>query len=93
MGIRAAVVDKKTGNLMTVRLISEDDTDILAISKSGITIRVGLESVPTLGRTTKGVRIMKLAEGDAVASVGIIQESAKEEETADEPKKPAKKDK
>jgi DNA gyrase subunit A len=72
---------------MTVRLISQEDTDILAISKSGITIRVGLESVPTLGRTTKGVRIMKLADGDAVASVGIIQESAKDDA---EPEKPAK---
>lgn len=83
MGIRAAVVDKKTGNLTTVRLVSEEDTDILAISKSGITIRVGLDSVPTLSRTTKGVRIMKLADGDAVASVGIIQESNKEETNCD----------
>jgi DNA gyrase subunit A len=89
MGIRAAVVDKKTGNLMTVRLINTDDTDILAISKNGITIRVGLGAVPTLGRTTKGVRIMKLADGDAVASVGIIQESAKDDEEA-EPEKPSK---
>jgi DNA gyrase subunit A len=87
MGIRAAVVDKKTGNLMTVRLIDTDDTDILAISKNGITIRVGLGAVPTLGRTTKGVRIMKLADGDAVASVGIIQESDKDDT---EPEKEAK---
>jgi DNA gyrase, A subunit len=79
MGIRAAVVDKKTGNLMTVRLINEEDTDILAISENGITIRISLDAVPTLGRTTKGVRIMKLADGDAVASVGIIQESNKED--------------
>jgi DNA gyrase subunit A len=77
---------------MTVRLVSEEDTDILAISKSGITIRVGLEAVPTLGRTTKGVRIMKLADGDAVAGVGIIQENNKEEVDV-EPKKPAKEDK
>jgi len=89
MGIKAAVVDKKTGDLMTVRSLGENDTDILAISKNGITIRVGLDTVPTLGRTTKGVRIMKLTDGDAVASVGIIEETVKEEEPAEE--KPEKK--
>jgi DNA gyrase subunit A len=88
MGIRAAVVDKKTGNLMTVRLIGDNDKEILAISRNGITIRVGLDDVSTLGRTTKGVRIMKLAEGDAVASVGIIEDSpnAEEDEASEEPK-------
>ena len=48
------------------------------ISNEGQTIRVAVKDIPTLGRTTQGVRIMKLAEGDSVASVGLM-EDAKEE--------------
>ena len=42
------------------------------ISEKGQTIRVGINDVPSLGRTTQGVRIMRLNDGDAVASIGIL---------------------
>ena len=44
------------------------------ISREGQTIRVGLKDIPTLGRTTQGVRIMRLKDGDTVSSIGIIPE-------------------
>ena len=49
------------------------------ISSCGQTIRVAVKDIPTLGRTTQGVRIMKLSEGDTVASVGLMEESREEE--------------
>ena len=49
------------------------------ISSGGQTIRVAVKDIPTLGRTTQGVRIMKLSEGDTVASVGLMEESREEE--------------
>ena len=49
------------------------------ISSNGQTIRISVKEIPTLGRTTQGVRIMKLTDGDSVASVGLMQEHKEEE--------------
>jgi DNA gyrase subunit A len=80
IGIKTAIVDKKTGNIVTVREVSEDAGELLVISEKGITIRIGLDNVPTLGRSTKGVRIMKLGAGDSVASLAIIPKAVEENE-------------
>lgn len=82
VGIKAAVVTAKTGNIMTVRSLDNDVKEILAISAGGQTIRVALSDIPTLGRTTQGVRIMRLADNDSVASVGLIQETQESPESA-----------
>lgn len=84
VGIKAAVVTAKTGPIIDVRTLEEDASEVLIISKKGQTIRVGLKDIPTLGRTTQGVRIMKLGEGDAVSSLGVMPEQQTEEETAEE---------
>ena len=42
------------------------------ISAGGQTIRLAVSDIPTLGRTTQGVRIMRLDDGDSVASIGLI---------------------
>ncbi|MGE5310064.1 MAG: DNA gyrase subunit A [Sphaerimonospora mesophila] len=78
MGIKAAVVSDKTGSLITVKSLDADASEIIAISAAGQTIRVALKDIPLLGRATQGVRIMRLADGDSVASVGLIPEQAKE---------------
>lgn len=76
VGIKAAVVTAKTGPIITVKTIQEDDTEALLVSTQGQAIRVGLKDIPVLGRTTQGVRIMKTAEGDGVASVGLMGEQS-----------------
>jgi DNA gyrase subunit A len=73
VGIKAAVVSTKTGALITVRSLSADDDEVIMISTKGQTIRVGLKDIPTLGRTTQGVRVMRLNDDDNVASIGLIQ--------------------
>lgn len=78
VGIKAAVVTAKTGPIITVQTLEADADEALLISQNGQTIRVALKDIPTLGRTTQGVRIMRLGDGDAVSSIGIMQE-AKEE--------------
>ena len=81
VGIKSAIVNQKTGPVITARVLSPDADEILMISCEGQTIRVALKDIPTLGRTTQGVRIMRLASGDRVASVGVLlQEDAVEEE-------------
>ncbi len=79
VGIKSAVVSAKTGNIIAVRSIDAAASEILIISTKGQTIRVGLSDIPTLGRTTQGVRIMRMSEDDSVASLGVILEQAEEE--------------
>lgn len=82
VGIKAAVVTAKTGPINSVQTIGDAMDEALIISANGQTIRVALKDIPSLGRTTQGVRIMRLAEGDTVSSVGLIEE--KPDDTEDE---------
>jgi DNA gyrase subunit A len=68
-GIKTANVTPKTGKLMTGLVLQSADGEMVAISKNSQVIRVELKEVPTLGRQTQGVRIMKLREGDSIASL------------------------
>ena len=79
IGVKAAVVTSKTGPIVSVQTLPEEITDALMISSNGQTIRISVKEIPTLGRTTQGVRIMKLTDGDSVASVGLMQEHKEEE--------------
>lgn len=80
VGIKAADVTAKTGPIITVRTLPEDTSEILLISIKGQAIRVGLKDIPTLGRTTQGVRVMRTGEGDIVSSLGFVPEQPAEEE-------------
>jgi DNA gyrase subunit A len=80
VGIKAAVVSAKTGNIVDVRAIDSDTSEMIAISANGQTIRVAIKDIPTLGRATQGVRIMKLSDGDSVASVGLVPEQPEQTE-------------
>jgi DNA gyrase subunit A len=84
VGIKAATVTAKTGPIMAVRTLEADTSEALFISNNSQTIRVGLKDIPTLGRTTQGVRIMRLAESDAVSSLALMSEQPAEEEEGDE---------
>jgi len=71
-GIKTANVTPKIGKIMTATVITPEKTELVAISKKGQVIRVGLDEIPTLGRQTQGVRIMKMREGDSIASIVCI---------------------
>jgi DNA gyrase subunit A len=79
VGIKAAVVNTKTGDLVSVHSIAPEMPEILVISTKGQAIRIGLKDIPVLGRTTQGVRIMRLNGDDSVASVGLVSETVAEE--------------
>ncbi|MGH7142026.1 MAG: DNA gyrase subunit A [Candidatus Saccharimonadales bacterium] len=81
VGIRSAVVNTKTGELISVKTLSDDDTqEVIIISSLGQTIRLGIKGIPKLGRTTQGVRIMRLNEGDQVVSLALVDKSTVLEE-------------
>jgi DNA gyrase subunit A len=72
VGIKAAVVTAKTGPIIAVHTLELDASEVLLISNEGQAIKVGLKDIPVLGRTTQGVRIMRMREGDKVASIGLM---------------------
>ena len=84
VGIRSAVVNKKTGNLIGVKTLTGDLQEVIIISSQGQTIRLGLKNIPALGRATQGVRIMRLNEGDSVVSLALVDKAEEEEGPDDE---------
>ncbi len=84
VGIRSAVVNKKTGQLMGVAsLRGDDELEMIIISKGGQTIRLGMDDIPEIGRATQGVRIMRLKEGDIAVSMGLVKKEEPGEADAD----------
>ncbi len=72
-GIKTLKVTPKTGKIVAMYILdSGEEHDLVIISKAGQTIRTPLNAVSTLGRATQGVRVMRLDEGDKVASATII---------------------
>jgi DNA gyrase subunit A len=89
VGIRSAVVNKKTGPLIGVKALTGDDQEVIIISNQGQTIRLGLKDIPTLGRATQGVRIMRLNTGDSVASLALVDKNVDVEDDTPEEVIPA----
>ncbi len=72
-GIKTLKISAKTGKIVSMAILNaSEEHDIVVISRAGQTIRTPLNNVSTLGRATQGVRIMRLDEGDKVASATII---------------------
>jgi DNA gyrase subunit A len=73
VGIRSAVVNTKTGELIGVKTLAESDgQEVIIISQNGQTIRLGIKGIPALSRATQGVRIMRLNDGDEVVSLALV---------------------
>ncbi|MDP4009202.1 MAG: DNA gyrase C-terminal beta-propeller domain-containing protein, partial [bacterium] len=67
-GIKTANVTPKTGNLVYAEILNGDEEDLIVISRKGHVIRTSISSIPQISRSTQGVRIMRLEEGDKVVS-------------------------
>ena len=71
-GIKTAKITGKTGKLIVAKVLRGDESELIAMSKKGQVIRVPADSIPSLGRDTQGVSVMKLRAGDSIASVALI---------------------
>ena len=81
-GIKAGVFNEKTGKLVNLKLVHEDE-DVMIIADNGIIIRVAAKDISKIGRATQGVRVMKLGEGK-VAVVAITPHGEEKEEEGEE---------
>jgi len=57
---------------MVARIIGHGEEELIAISLKGQVIRVSLSEIPSLGRQTQGVRIMKMRPDDSIASITCL---------------------
>jgi DNA gyrase subunit A len=72
-GVKAAQLTTKTGDIVGGAILSEGENgDLICISKQGQTIRMKLSDIPSRGRATQGVIVMRLDGGDKVASMSVI---------------------
>lgn len=74
-GIQSIKSSQRNGHVVCLRAVSTED-ELMVISEQGIIIRTDVKSIPVLGRTTQGVKIIRLDEGDKV--VAIARVAAKE---------------
>jgi len=78
-GILTYKVKDKTGPLVIARALEKNkDVDVLIATTSGKIIRLSAKQIPTLGRATQGVRLIKLNEKDKVASVAVMSKEEQE---------------
>lgn len=85
VGIRSAVVNAKTGDLVGVRTLIDESQEVIIISGHGQTIRLGLKDIPALGRATQGVRIMRLDTSDRVVSLALVDKTIMDDEEVEIP--------
>lgn len=70
-GIKAGTFNEKTGDLASLKIL-EKGNDLMLITDSGIVIKVSTDDISRFGRTSQGVRIMKMKDGDdKIASIAI----------------------
>ncbi len=79
LGVRNIVVDARAGGVVGSMAVSEDD-EIIVMSASGIVIRTKVSEISIQKRNTRGVRIMKLDEGDRVIGFTILDSGERDEE-------------
>jgi DNA gyrase subunit A len=71
-GIKTAKVTTKTGKVVGAAILTPEDREegeLIVMSKQGQVIKLPIRDVPTLGRDTQGVKVMKLRSGDSIASI------------------------
>jgi DNA gyrase subunit A len=80
-GVKAAQLTAKTGDIVGGCILQQgEDGDLLCISKSGQTIRMRLSDIPSRGRATQGVIVMRLKARDKVATMSVVMEDKEGEE-------------
>ena len=80
VGVKVAAVTEKTGPIVAVHTLDPEAKEVIMMSTKGQAIRVAVKEIPKLGRATQGVRIMRMNDGDAVASIVIVLPYEKEDE-------------
>jgi DNA gyrase subunit A len=73
-GVKVAELSDRTGDIASVRMVTEDDEQVVITTKQAQVIKLPLKNIKVLGRSTQGVILMRPAKGDVVTSITTLQE-------------------
>lgn len=77
-GVKTINITEKTGELIALKDVT-DDNDLMIINRSGITIRLAVSGIRIAGRSTQGVRLINIKDGDGIAAVCTVGKRDDEE--------------
>ena len=79
-GVKTLNITDKTGELIAIKSVTNDE-DLMIINKSGIVIRLAVNTLRIMGRATQGVKLIDLRGNDQIAAVTKVEHVEEEEET------------
>ncbi len=82
-GVRTLNITEKTGKLVAIKNVTDED-DLMIICRSGMTIRMPVNTIRVAGRATQGVKLINIREGDSIAAISVVAHSEDEESQAAE---------
>ena len=82
-GVKTLNITEKTGKLVAIKNVTDED-DLMIICRSGMTIRMPVNTIRVAGRATQGVKLINIREGDSIAAVSVVAHSDEEESQAAE---------
>ncbi len=77
-GVYAGIFNEKTGNLVNLKQV-KDDEDVILVTDHGTLIRIHADKISKIGRTTQGVRVMKLAGEEKIVSIATAEREEDED--------------
>ncbi|MFH1785372.1 MAG: DNA gyrase subunit A [Candidatus Micrarchaeota archaeon] len=83
-GVINIKTEGRNGDVIGIRTV-EDDDEIIVMSSRGQTIRTPVSGISTIGRNTQGVTIIRMDEGETVASFAVVRKNETEEITPEQP--------
>ena len=79
-GVKTISITDKTGSLISIVDVRGDE-DLMIITRNGLTIRMGVDTLRVMGRATQGVKLINLREGDEIAAVAkVVAEDDEQQE-------------
>jgi DNA gyrase subunit A len=79
-GVKTLNITEKTGPLLSILNVT-DEEDLMIITKTGVTIRMHIDTIRTMGRAAQGVRLINLKASAEIAAIARVPRSEDEEET------------
>jgi len=70
-GVKTLNITDRTGNVAACRMVSPGD-EVMLVTKDGIVVRTRVDTISLIGRNTQGVTVMRVGEGDQVASIAAF---------------------
>ena len=82
-GVKTLSLTEKTGNLVAIQNVTDGD-DLMIINRSGIAIRLGVDTLRVMGRATQGVRLINIKDDDSIAAVAKVMNDEDEIQDVDD---------